>query len=171
MLEKGQGELLQSCDADEIREWNRSNKSRGLIDKVTTATSAVERFVKDGSYLGIGGFGHIRISMPMIYEMVRQKVKRLRVSGHTAVHDLDVLIAGDCVDAVERLSWQPDFSHSLNYWKHHRYWVARGARLGHTPGSVEHYLHYYYQLIQLLFLFHNPLSKKLCLSNYLLALL
>jgi len=101
MLEKGQGELLQSCNADEIREWNRNNKSRGLIDKVTTAGSAVERFIENGSYLGIGGFGHIRISMPMIYEIVRRRVKHLKISGHTAVHDLDVLIAGDCVDAVD----------------------------------------------------------------------
>ncbi|MGA1873237.1 MAG: CoA transferase subunit A [Thermoplasmatota archaeon] len=101
MLEQGQGDLLQSCTADEIREYNRQNKSRGLVDKVTTVRSAVERFIKDGSYVGIGGFGHIRISMPIIYEIVRQRIRNLRISGHTAVHDLDVLIAGDCVDAVD----------------------------------------------------------------------
>ncbi len=101
MLEEGQGELLSSCTADEIRDWNRTHKQRGLVDKITTVRSAVEQYVKDGIYLAIGGFGHIRISMPMIYEIVRQRVKHLRVSGHTAVHDLDVLIAGDCVDAVD----------------------------------------------------------------------
>ncbi|MDG6225076.1 MAG: CoA-transferase [Candidatus Thermoplasmatota archaeon] len=101
MIEEGHGELLSACTADEIREWNRKYKARGLIDKTATAREAVDRFVKDGAYLAIGGFGHVRISMPMIYEIVRQKVKHLRVSGHTAVHDLDVLIAGDCVDAVD----------------------------------------------------------------------
>ncbi|MGA1794048.1 MAG: CoA transferase subunit A [Thermoplasmatota archaeon] len=101
MLETGQGVLLQSCNAEEIREWNRSNKSRGLVDKMTTPREAVEKYIEDGMYIGIGGFGHIRISMPMIYEIVRQRIKHLRVSGHTAVHDLDVLIAGDCVDAVD----------------------------------------------------------------------
>lgn len=101
MLKTGKGELLSSVDSDEIRDWNRKNKQRGLVDKVTTARSAVERFVEDGCYLGIGGFGHVRISMPLIYEMIRQKIKHLRISGHTAVHDLDVLIAGDCVDAVD----------------------------------------------------------------------
>ncbi len=101
MLESGIGELLSSCTAEDIREWNRNQKERGLKDKMTTPAAAVEKYVKDGCYLAIGGFGHIRISMPMIYEMVRRKVKHLRVSGHTAVHDLDILIAGDCVDAVD----------------------------------------------------------------------
>ncbi|MGA1822469.1 MAG: CoA transferase subunit A [Thermoplasmatota archaeon] len=101
MLKTGKGELLSSVDSDEIREWNRERKQRGLVDKITTVGSAVERFVEDGFYMGIGGFGHVRISMPLIYEIIRKKIKHLRISGHTAVHDLDVLIAGDCVDAVD----------------------------------------------------------------------
>jgi acyl CoA:acetate/3-ketoacid CoA transferase alpha subunit len=101
MVEQGEGDLLCPITADEIRDWNRVQKERGLVDKVTTVRSAVERFVKDGMYIGIGGFGHIRISMPSIYEIVRQRIKDLKVSGHTAVHDLDVLIAGDCVKAVD----------------------------------------------------------------------
>ncbi|MBN1390419.1 MAG: CoA transferase subunit A [Candidatus Thermoplasmatota archaeon] len=101
MLEQGIGELFSSCTADEIRDWNRDHKQRGMVDKVTTAKDAVSRFVNDGMYIAIGGFGHIRISMPLIYEIVRRRIKHLRVSGHTAVHDLDVLIAGDCVDAVD----------------------------------------------------------------------
>ncbi len=101
MLEQGIGELFHSSTAEEIREWNRDHKLRGLVDKMTTARAAVEQYVQDGMYIGIGGFGHIRISMPLIYEIVRQRKKHLKVSGHTAVHDLDVLIAGDCVDAVD----------------------------------------------------------------------
>ncbi len=101
MLEQGEGELLSSVTAEEIREWNRDNKQRGLVDKMTTPKEAVERFVRDGMYMGIGGFGHIRISMPMVYEIIRKRIKHLRVSGHTAVHDLDILMAGDCVDAVD----------------------------------------------------------------------
>ena len=30
-------------------------------------------FVPDGSLLAIGGFGHIRVPMAMVYEMVRQR--------------------------------------------------------------------------------------------------
>ncbi|MGA1848522.1 MAG: CoA-transferase, partial [Thermoplasmatota archaeon] len=84
MLEQGQGELLSSCTADEIRDWNRENKTRGLVDKTTTAAEAAAKFINDGMYLGIGGFGHVRISMPMIYEIVRRRTKQLKVSGHTA---------------------------------------------------------------------------------------
>lgn len=101
MLKTGEGELLSSVEAEGIRSWNRENKSRSLVDKMTDPGSAVKEYVKDGSYLAIGGFGHVRISMPLIYEIVRQRKKNLNISGHTAVHDLDVLIAGDCVDAVD----------------------------------------------------------------------
>jgi acyl CoA:acetate/3-ketoacid CoA transferase alpha subunit len=101
MLEQGEGELLSYVTADEIREWNRDNKQRGLVDKMTTPKDAVEKYVRDGMYMGIGGFGHIRISMPMVYEIIRKRTKHLRISGHTAVHDLDILMAGDCVDAVD----------------------------------------------------------------------
>ncbi|MFO8050120.1 MAG: CoA-transferase [Thermoplasmatota archaeon] len=101
MLKQGKGDLLSSCSAEDIRDWNRNNKSRSLVNKITDPRSAVEKYVENGCYLAIGGFGHVRISMPMIYEIVRQRTKHLRVSGHTAVHDLDVLIAGDCVDAVD----------------------------------------------------------------------
>ncbi|MCK5772930.1 MAG: CoA transferase subunit A, partial [Thermoplasmata archaeon] len=77
MLEEGKGELISSCTADEIRDWNHENKERGLVDKMTDVRSAVKKYVTDGIYLAIGGFGHIRISMPMIYEIVRQRIKHL----------------------------------------------------------------------------------------------
>jgi len=101
MAERGKGELLSYITAEEIREWNRDHKRRGLIDKMSTPKEAVERYVEDGMYMGIGGFGHIRVSMPLIYEIIRRRKKHLRISGHTAVHDLDILMAGDCVDSVD----------------------------------------------------------------------
>ena len=39
--------------------------------------------------------------MAIIYEIVRQGIKNLSVAGHTAVQDLDVLMAGGCVSAVD----------------------------------------------------------------------
>lgn len=101
MLEEGIGELFHSTNAEEIRDWNRNHKRRGLVDKVTSVREAVKDHISNGMYIGIGGFGHVRIPMSLIYEIVRQRIKGLKVSGHTAVHDLDVLIAGDCVDAVD----------------------------------------------------------------------
>jgi acyl CoA:acetate/3-ketoacid CoA transferase alpha subunit len=101
IISEGIGELFQKVTPNEFREWNRKNKNRALVDKRMTEKEAVSRFVKNGNYLAIGGFGHVRIPMAVIYEIVRQKIKNLSVAGHTAVHDLDTLIAGGCVKNVD----------------------------------------------------------------------
>jgi acyl CoA:acetate/3-ketoacid CoA transferase alpha subunit len=100
-LEEGRGKLLGWRDPDENRRWVREHKSRKLEDKRMSASEAVRRFVNDGDFLALGGFGHIRVSMVLIYEMIRQGVRGLELAGKTAVHDSDVLIAAGCVDGVE----------------------------------------------------------------------
>jgi acyl CoA:acetate/3-ketoacid CoA transferase alpha subunit len=97
----GQGELLGWHDPDENRAWVRDNKPRGLIDKCMSVPEAIQRFVRDGDYIAVGGFGHIRIPMAFIYEIIRQRRRDLAVAGKTAVHDIDVLIGADCVSKVE----------------------------------------------------------------------
>lgn len=101
ILAEGRGELLGWHDPDEHRKWVRDNKSRELVDKLTTVEDAVSRFVHDEDLIAIGGFGHIRVPMSLIYEIVRQGRRNLDVAGKTAVHDIDVLIAGGCVRKVE----------------------------------------------------------------------
>jgi 3-oxoacid CoA-transferase subunit A/glutaconate CoA-transferase subunit A len=101
IIDQGEGELVGWHDPDENREWIRQNKSPALVDKRMTLKDAVSRFVKDGDVLGMGGFGHIRVSFAGIYEMIRQKKRNLTVLGKTAVHDMDVLIGGGCVSRVE----------------------------------------------------------------------
>ncbi len=95
------GALIGWHDPDENRQWVRENKSRQLIDKRTTVADAVRKFVPDGSLLAMGGFGHIRIPMALIYEIVRQRKRNLSLIGKTAVHDIDILIGGGCVSRVE----------------------------------------------------------------------
>jgi 3-oxoacid CoA-transferase subunit A/glutaconate CoA-transferase subunit A len=101
VLEEGKGELLAWCDPEEHREWVRRNKSSNMEDKVMDITEAVSKFVKNSSCLVLGGFGHVRVPMAAVYEMIRQRKRDLAVSGKTAVHDLDCLIAGGCVSKVE----------------------------------------------------------------------
>ena len=72
ILAEGQGELIGWHDPDENRAWVRDNKSRGLIDKRMSVKDAVSRFVKDGDFLAIGGFGHVRVPMAVVYEIIRQ---------------------------------------------------------------------------------------------------
>jgi len=101
ILEQGQGELVGWHDPDEHRRWVRDNKTRELVDKRMSVSQAVERFVPDGALVALSGFGHIRIPMALVYEMIRQARKDLTIAGKTAVHDIDVLIGAGCVSRVE----------------------------------------------------------------------
>lgn len=101
ILEEGQGELVGWHDPDENREWVFEHKSRELKDKTMSAEAAVTKFVKDGDFIASGGFGHVRVSMNIIYELIRQHKRDLIMAGKTAVHDIDILIGAGCVNKVE----------------------------------------------------------------------
>jgi len=101
VLQAGTGKLVGWHDPDENRAWIAEHKSRSLVDKRMTMEEAVRSFVADSSFLAMGGFGHVRVSMAAVYEMVRQRKRHLTMAGKTAVHDLDVLVGAGCVDAVE----------------------------------------------------------------------
>ncbi len=101
IIEEGQGELVGWRDPDEHRRWVSKNKSREMKDNRMTPKEAISRFVKDGDFIASGGFGHIRVSMALIYEIVRQGIKELTMAGKTAVHDSDILIGAGCVNKVE----------------------------------------------------------------------
>lgn len=100
-VQNGTGKLIGWHDPDENREWVFNNKSRGLIDKRMSAQEAVSKFIADGCLLAMGGFGHVRVSMAIVYEIIRQQKRHLTMFGKTGVHDLDVLVGSGCVDTVE----------------------------------------------------------------------
>ena len=101
ILEQGQGELVGWHDPDENRKWIRENKPRDLRDKRMSVQEAVSQFVRDGDYLASGGFGHVRVAMSIVYEIIRQRKRNLTMAGKTAVHDIDILIGAGCVTRVE----------------------------------------------------------------------
>jgi len=101
VLSEGTGELIGWHDPDEHRAWVRENKSRDLKDKRTTVAEAVDKYVPDGALIAMGGFGHIRVSMAAVYEIIRQRKKHLTLIGKTGVHDADLLIGAGCADRVE----------------------------------------------------------------------
>jgi acyl CoA:acetate/3-ketoacid CoA transferase alpha subunit len=101
ILREGKGELVGWHDPDEHRRWVQENKPRDLVDKQLSVADAVSRYVKDGDLLATGGFGHVRVSMAVIYEIIRQRKRNLIMAGKTSVQDIDVLVAAGCVDQVE----------------------------------------------------------------------
>jgi len=101
ILAEGTGEIFCKNTPTEMREYAKKHKTRAMIDKRMPIDEAVKKLVQNGDYLAIGGFGHIRIPMCTIYEIVRQRIKNLTVAGHTAVQDIDMLMAGGCVSNVD----------------------------------------------------------------------
>ncbi len=101
VIDEGTGKLVGWYDPDEHRRWIAENKSRELKDKRMDPREAVTKYVKDGDFIASGGFGHIRVSMALIYEIIRQNIRNLGMAGKTAVHDSDILIGAGCVDRIE----------------------------------------------------------------------
>ena len=94
--ESGEGPLFLDPSADRAREHFRTRR-RGLVDKVMTVPEAVRRYVVDGDYLAVGGFGCDRIPTAVLHEIVRQRKQDLGFAGHTATHDFQVLAAGNLI--------------------------------------------------------------------------
>ncbi len=100
IIDQGQGELFLDPDPDKAREFFRT-KNRKQVNKVMDLKDAIARFVKDGDYLAIGGFGANRTPIAACHEIVRQKKKNLGFAGHTSTHDMEVLSAGEVYDRID----------------------------------------------------------------------
>lgn len=68
--------------------------------KVMTAREAVERFVKDGDCLALGGFVTNRRPYALVREIIRQRKKRLYLEGGPSGGDMDMLIGAGCVEIM-----------------------------------------------------------------------
>src|SRR4030042_3799383 len=99
-LKQGQNELFSDPDADKAREFFRT-KSRAMVNKISTVEEVVKTMVNDGDYITIGGFGANRIPTAILHEIVRQGKKNLGFAGHTATHDFQILIGGECIDRLD----------------------------------------------------------------------
>lgn len=93
-------ELFGFTPPNVLREINKK-RTRSLRNKLIDLKSAISKFVNDGDYIGIGGFGMDRIPAAALHEIVRQRRKHLTLGGHTATHDGQILCAGECLDKID----------------------------------------------------------------------
>jgi acyl CoA:acetate/3-ketoacid CoA transferase alpha subunit len=100
VLESGRGELIQPPDLEAFREWNRTEKSHKLVDKIMTEREAVARFVFDGCYIGTELYGTVRCPLSLVREVVRQGKHDLRVCGQ-GVLELDLWLAAGLVKKLD----------------------------------------------------------------------
>lgn len=100
VIETGSGELFVNPDPDLARNHFKK-KNRMMVDKKMSIKEAVEKFIPDGCYLAIGGFGGVRVPVAAMHEIVRQGKKGMALSGHTATHDFQILAAGECFDRCD----------------------------------------------------------------------
>ncbi|UCH19997.1 MAG: CoA transferase subunit A [Deltaproteobacteria bacterium] len=99
-MDQGDNPLFMNPDPDKAREFF-ARKSRAMTDKRMTETEAVERFIPDGCFLAIGGFGANRIPTAVIHEILRAHRQNLGFFGHTSTHDFQLLSAGHCFNRVD----------------------------------------------------------------------
>ena len=68
--------------------------------KIMSAKEAVERYVKDGDVLTIGGFVTNRKPYGLVSEIIRQKKKNLILESGPGGGDVDMLIGAGCVEIL-----------------------------------------------------------------------
>jgi glutaconate CoA-transferase subunit A len=100
IIESGIGELIELPDMNAFREWNRTQKTRKLVDKLMTEREAISRYAYDGCYVGTELYGTVRCPMTLVRELLRQGIKDLRVAGQ-GVTELDLWLAAGIVKTLD----------------------------------------------------------------------
>lgn len=100
IVESGKGELFLPPRMDEDREWMRKNKSWALEPKVMSEKEAVKKFIHENDYIGTELYGFVRCPMSIAREIVRQKIKHLKVAGQ-GIMEIDILIAAGLIDKID----------------------------------------------------------------------
>jgi len=100
VIESGIGEMIQPPDIEAFREWNRTKKSRKLVDKRMSEQEAISTYVYDGCYIATELYGTVRCPMSLSRELVRQGKKELRVCGQ-GVLELDLWMAAGLVKKLD----------------------------------------------------------------------
>lgn len=74
--------------------------SRGSLDKVTTASQAVDAYVADGDVIAVGGTNHARTPMALLWEVLRQGRSELSLSRPLTCYESELFIAHGAANRV-----------------------------------------------------------------------
>ena len=72
-----------------------------IQEKVMSPREAVQRFIKNGSQIALGGFTVSRNPMAIAYEIIRQEIRDLHIVCHSQGQSFDILVGAGCVRRVE----------------------------------------------------------------------
>ena len=70
-------------------------------NKLSSLEAAIEKYVKSGSHISIGGFTANRVPMAAVYEIIRQQIRDLHVYAHSNGQGVDELVGAGCVKKLE----------------------------------------------------------------------
>lgn len=73
----------------------------GQKAKLMGVEEAVDRFIKEGSHIGFGGFSLSRNSMIISHEIIRKRIGNLHISSVNPAYGVDILIGAGLVEVVE----------------------------------------------------------------------
>ncbi|MBC8384693.1 MAG: CoA transferase subunit A [Candidatus Cloacimonetes bacterium] len=95
ILYEGEGNIIQPADFNAFRELNRK-KNKKLESKLMTEEEAIERFVKDGDYIGFELYGTVRAPISLTRALIRSGKKDFRLAGQ-GVHEVDLLLGANLI--------------------------------------------------------------------------
>jgi acyl CoA:acetate/3-ketoacid CoA transferase alpha subunit len=99
-VERGKGEILSKITPDEFRHHMLVKAEKANADKRMGLKEAINRFVKSGDYISIGGCSIVRLPMAFIHEVLRQDL-RFRMAAGTRTYDLDILLDNDRITELD----------------------------------------------------------------------
>ncbi|MCL4234767.1 MAG: hypothetical protein KJ042_09625, partial [Deltaproteobacteria bacterium] len=90
---------MQPPDLEAFRAHNRA-KDKRLVPKLMTGSQAIEKFVRDGQYLGFELYGSVRCPMTLTRDLIRSGKRGFSIAGQ-GVHEADLLLAAGLVERID----------------------------------------------------------------------
>ncbi len=100
VIEQGKGEVFSKITPDEFRSHMMLKAERANGDKRMDLNEAIERFVKNGDYLAVGGCSIVRLPMAFIHESLRRGL-HFRMAAGTRTYDVDLLLDNDRISEID----------------------------------------------------------------------